>query len=229
MIKQMALDLPVKVDYSAESFICGAANEEARTALAGWQQWPKNAFALIGPESAGKSHLGAIWAGQTGAVTVTPDRLGEALEGLRHGDCLLVEDADRESAGKAMFHAFNRAAGGGIGGLLLTARSNPAAWPCRVPDLKSRLRALPHVTLKQPDDDMLTRLIRKQLHDRRAPIQPGVIEYLLPRMERSVSATRRLVDLLDKLALVKRTAITRSVAREVLENLDPTGDSGDAG
>lgn len=225
MIKQMALDLPVRADFSADSFISGEANEEARTALGQWQHWPKNAFALIGDEGAGKSHIGHIWADQTGALIVRPSELAPALETLRHGSCLLIEDADSESAGKAMFHAFNRAAGGGIAGLLLTARTNPASWPCSVPDLKSRLRALPHVALKEPDDDMLTRLIRKQLHDRRAPIQPGVIEYLLPRMERSVSATRRLVDLLDKHALVKRTAITRSVAREVLDSLDQTGDA----
>ncbi|MBR9826632.1 MAG: hypothetical protein GYB36_12660 [Alphaproteobacteria bacterium] len=224
MIKQMALDLPVKADFSAQSFIRGEANDEARTALGQWHHWPKNAFALIGPEGAGKSHLGHIWAEETGADIIRPDELAASLEHLRHGSCLLIEDADQDSAGKAMFHAFNRAAGGGIAGLLLTARTNPASWPCSVPDLKSRLRALPHVSLKEPDDDMLTRLMRKQLHDRRAPIQPGVIEYLLPRMERSVSATRRLVDLLDKHALVKRTAITRSVAREVLDSLSDMGE-----
>lgn len=225
----MALDLPAQVDYSAESFIAGSANEDARAALAGWRQWPKNAFALIGPEGAGKSHLGSIWAAQTGAEIVTASQLGRTLEGLRHGACLVIEDADSESAGKPMFHAFNRAAGGGISGLLLTARTAPAIWPCSVPDLKSRLRALPSVSLNEPDDDMLTRLLRKQLHDRRAPIQPGVIEYLLPRMERSVSATWRLVDLLDKHALVKRTAITRSVARDVLDSLETAIGPGDTG
>ena len=32
--------------------------------------------------------------------------------------------------------------------------------------------------------------MQKHLQDRRAPVREGVIEYLLPRMERSVSAAR---------------------------------------
>ena len=47
-------------------------------------------------------------------------------------------------------------------------------------------------------------------------VKDGVIDYLLPRMERSVSAARSLVEMLDKRALVKKTPITRAVAREVL-------------
>jgi len=226
MIKQMALDLPVKADFSADSFIRGGANEEARAALTNWQHWPKRALALIGDPGAGKTHLATIWSEETRAICLDAARLEASLASVPPNAVLLVEDADRVMAGQGLFHALNRAAEGDIAAILLTARSNPASWSCEVPDLVSRLRALPHVALREPDDDMLTRLIRKQLHDRRAPIQPGVIEYLLPRMERSVSATRRLVDLLDKHALVKRTAITRSVARDVLENLSQTGDAG---
>jgi chromosomal replication initiation ATPase DnaA len=87
------------------------------------------------------------------------------------------------------------------------------------------LRALPHVELREPDDELLTRLLLKQFHDRGAPLRPGVIDYLLPRMERSVSAIRILVDRMDKLALIRKTPITRSVARAVLDDLIEAGGS----
>ncbi|WP_300530095.1 hypothetical protein [Maricaulis sp.] len=228
MTQQLALDLPGRVDFSVDSFIRGDANREAVTALERWRDWPAGAFALVGPPGSGKSHLAAIWAQQSGARMTTLHALESVLDQLEPGAALVVEDADRGGSETALFHAFNRAAEGDLPALLLSARLPPAQWGAELPDLVSRLRALPQVTLHEPDDDLLTQLIQKQLNDRHAPIKPGVIEYLLPRMERSVAAARTLVDLLDKRALVKRTPITRAVAREVLAELNPDApDPGD--
>lgn len=227
MTQQLALDLPNRVDFSADSFIRGDANREATTALERWRDWPAGAFALVGPPGSGKSHLAAIWAQQSGARITSIDELEAALDQVEPGVALVVEDADRGGSDTALFHAFNRAAEGELPALLMTARVPPAQWGAGLPDLVSRLRALPQVALHEPDDALLTQLIRKQLNDRHAPIKPGVIEYLLPRMERSVAAARTLVDLLDKRALVKQSPITRVVAREVLAELNP--DSPDPG
>ena len=73
---------------------------------------------------------------------------------------------------------------------------------------------------------MLTRLIEKQLADRGVAINPGVIDYVLPRMERSVADLRRLVERMDKLALAKKSPINRAVAREVLETWQENGEPG---
>lgn len=229
MTQQLALDLPGRVDFSADSFIHGDANREASTALERWRDWPAGAFALIGPPGSGKSHLAAIWAQQSGARITTTQALSATLDQLQPGEALVVEDTDQGGSETALFHAFNRAAEGDLPALLMTAQVPPAQWGAALPDLVSRLRALPQVALREPDDDLLTQLIRKQLNDRHAPIKPGVIEYLLPRMERSVAAARTLVDLLDKRALVKQSPITRAVAREVLAETNPhSPDPGDA-
>ncbi|MHA6288389.1 P-loop NTPase family protein [Maricaulis sp. CAU 1757] len=216
MTAQLALHWPAREDFSADSLIEGPSNSAALAALSRWQSWPKHVLALTGPEGAGKSHIAAIWARDTAAATLRASTLADRLTSLPQGHCLVVEDVDRGCDDDALFHVLNRAAKGEIPGLLLTARSTPVLWPARLPDLVSRLRALPHTPIAEPDDEVLTQLIEKQLRDRGAPIRPGVIEYLLPRMERSVSAVRVLVDRLDKLALVKKTPITRAVAREVL-------------
>jgi len=225
MTPQMALDLPAREDFSAESLILGPSNTEALAALGRWPDWPRNVMALVGPEGAGKSHLGTVWALRCEAAVIPASALAEQLSGLEPGRCALVEDVDRGVDEDALFHALNRAAEGDIPALLLTARKPPVLWPASLPDLVSRLRALPHADLQEADDELLTRLIEKQLQDRGAPIRPGVIEYLLPRMERSVAAVRRLVEQMDKLALVKKTPITRAIAREVLESWQHSGDA----
>jgi chromosomal replication initiation ATPase DnaA len=44
-------------------------------------------------------------------------------------------------------------------------------------------------------------------------------------MERSATAVRRMVERMDKLALVKKTPITRAIAREVLETWQDSGET----
>ena len=225
MTPELALDLPAREDFSAQSLIPGPSNAEALAALARWPHWPRHVLALVGPEGAGKSHLGAIWASQCEAEIIPADTLRDRLPGLPKGRCVLVEDVDRGMDEDALFHTLNRAAEGDIPALLLTARKPPVLWPAAIPDLVSRLRALPHTDLHEADDELITRLIEKQISDRGTSIKPGVIDYLLPRMERSVAAVRLLVERMDKLALAKRSPINRAIAREVLETWQDNGEA----
>ncbi|WP_291764247.1 MULTISPECIES: AAA family ATPase [Maricaulis] len=225
MTPQMALDLPARQDFSAAAFIAGPSNSAARDVLGRPDDWPRNVMALIGPEGAGKSHLAAIWAERQQAMVLPAPMLGDRLASLDPDCAMVIEDVDQGVDDDALFHLFNRAAEGGIPALLLTARTRPAQWSASVPDLVSRLRALVHVDLHEADDELLTRVLEKQLADRRAPVRPGVIDYLLPRMERSVAAVRILAERMDKLALVKKTPITRAIAREILDSWTETGDA----
>lgn len=225
MTPQLALDLPARRDFSEAAFIAGASNAAARELLARPSDWPRNVMALIGPEGVGKSHLAAIWAERSHAVTIPALVLASHLAALGPNQALVIEDVDQGVDEDALFHVFNRAAEGDIPALLLTARTLPAQWSVSLPDLVSRLRALEHVDLHEADDGLLTRIMEKQLADRGAPVRPGVIDYLLPRMERSVAAVRLLAERMDKLALVKKTPITRAVAREVLDSWTETGDA----
>lgn len=224
MSEQLALNLPTRVDFSTESFVDGQANQAARHALARWQHWPRGLLALVGPEGSGKSHLATIWAREVSARYVPGAELEACLRDLPAGRALVVEDIDDALPEDALFHTINRASEREIPALLLTARKPPVLWGAVLPDLVSRLRAMPHVDLQEPDDDLLRSVMLKQLQDRRAPVNDGVLDYLLPRMERSVAAARALVDMLDKRALVKRTPVTRAVAREVLDAWFSQGD-----
>jgi len=222
---QMALDIPAREDFSEAAFILGPSNARARDVLSRPEDWPRNVMALVGPDGAGKSHLAAIWTVANRALTVPAAALAGNMPGLVAHRPLVVEDVDRGVDPDALFHLLNRAAEGEIPALLLTARSLPASWPIQLPDLVSRLRALVHVDLHEADDELLTRMMQKQLADRGAPVRPGVIDYLLPRMERSVAAVRLLAERMDKLALVKKTPITRAIAREILDSWTETGDA----
>jgi len=105
--------------------------------------------------------------------------------------------------------------------VLLTARTAPAGWPIALPDLASRLRALPVVTLAAPDDAMLRAVLVKLFADRQLAVDDGLIAYLMVRIERSFAAARRVVAALDREALRRQRPVTRALAYEILDSALP--------
>src|SRR5690606_33584045 len=110
-----------------------------------------------------------------------------------------------------------------IAALLLTARRRPAEWAVQVPDLASRLRALPFVEMAAPDDETLSQILRKLLRDRQLRVQDRVIEYVVKRMERSAAAARRVADQLAAAAAAEGRSVSLRLAARVL------GDDGETG
>ena len=99
--------------------------------------------------------------------------------------------------------------------LLLTARNAPAGWTIGLPDLASRLRAIPAVTLSAPDDPLLRAVMIKLFADRQLAVDETLIAYLLTRMERSFPAARLAVDNLDREAMRQKRPVNRALAAEL--------------
>lgn len=216
--RQLALALPHAENYAREDFLSGPGNEAALALIDCWPDWPANAVALVGPEGSGKSHLAAIWAAEAGARTMSGRALNTAglLPALATG-ALVVEDAAASADERALFHLINLAREESAY-LLFTARTPPSAWPVALPDLASRLRALPVLTLQAPDDTMLRGLIVKLAADRQLAIEESVVRYLSTHIERSFAAARTAVIALDNEALRQRRPPTRALAAELFRD-----------
>lgn len=210
--RQLALALDHTESYAREDFLSGPCNEAALQLVDCWPDWPANAVALVGPEGSGKTHLAMMWAAAAGARVIAGGALGETglLAALATG-ALVVEDAAGRADDRALFHLLNLAREERAS-LLFTARTPPAAWPVAVPDLASRLRALPVTTLQPPDDAMLRALIVKFATDRQLALDEAVVSYLSSRIERSFAAARAAVIALDNEALRQRRPATRALA-----------------
>jgi chromosomal replication initiation ATPase DnaA len=130
-----------------------------------------------------------------------------------------VEDADRLEDPEALFHLIN-IAGRTRGGLLLTARTLPASWATVLPDLKSRLNALPVAELAPPDDVVLTGVMRNLFRDRNIRASDELLAYLVRRIDRSIPEAQRMVSRLDDAADHQGRPVSRSLARQILE-IDP--------
>ena len=218
----MAAQLRLKLDHTPafrrEDFIASDSTVEALRLLDAWPAWPGGALALVGPAGVGKTHLAAAWVASTGARRLDLSQPPE-LERLDEGP-VLIEDVDGADAGaawgEALFHLINRAARPG-GGLLLTARSLPATWPAALPDLRSRLNALPVALLGEPDDAVLRALLERFFRERNIRPADDLLPYLAHRIERSVAAARDIVARLDEAADAQQRAVTKALARQLLD------------
>jgi chromosomal replication initiation ATPase DnaA len=213
MAQQLRLRLQRQACLTRDEFVEGASNAQAIAALDAWPRWPGGCLVLVGPEGVGKTHLAQAWAAEAGAAMLSreaPD-LGAA-----EGRPALLEDVDQGVEGEALFHLINLAGREG-GGLLMTARTRPTAWPAALPDLRSRLNALYVAEIEAPDDVVLEGVLRKFFRERSIRPPQEVYPYLLRRMSRSVPEAQEVVRRMDEEA---DGAISRLLARSVLE--DPT-------
>ncbi|HEX5690383.1 MAG TPA: DnaA/Hda family protein, partial [Roseiflexaceae bacterium] len=172
----------VRSAIGREDFLVADSNRDAVIWLDKWPDWPQPALVLSGPEGAGKSHLARVWQKQANAqliqaASLTLDNVPELA--LRP---LVIEDAEGVRTEQALLHLLNMLREAGLH-LLMTARQPPARWQVALPDLRSRLNALPVASLQAPDDSLIAALLVKLFADRQLRVGDDVIEFLVPRME----------------------------------------------
>lgn len=214
--RQLPLELQLKPSLGREDFFVGPSNEQALEMIDLWPDWPERLLVLAGPEGSGKTHLAHIWAATAGALILPARALGEhAPDDIARQNAVVLEDADRDVDEARLFHLINRIREDGDS-LLLTARTAPDHWGIRTPDLLSRLRLAPLAAIATPDDFLIRALMVKHFLDRQLVVDTSVVEFLLPRIERSFAGVARIVAALDCEALARGRRITRAIAAEVL-------------
>lgn len=216
MTPQLAFDLPVAEGLGRADFFASPGNAAALAAL---DNPATTRLLLIGPQGSGKTHLTHIWAQTMSADIIAPQALAERLPTLDPRARIAIDNADAVTDQTALFHLHNLLAPAGH--LLLTATTPPRDWGLTLPDLFSRLQALPSLRLDPPDDALLAAVLVKLFADRQIAVPPNLISYLISRIERSFAAARIVVMALDAHALAAARPISRALAAEVLDSLAP--------
>lgn len=219
MTRQLPLALDHVASHAREDLVVGSANAEPLAWIDSWPRWAMPGLVLCGPQGSGKSHLASIWRRHAQAVPLELDRAIDVVAPAPQRAFLLeaVDEALASSpAGeRALLHAYNLIAQAG-GTLLMTARDLPRAWSMGLPDLRSRILALPAAVLRAPDDAMIALVLGKLFADRQLAPDPDVLAFIVARTERSFARLAQLVEALDLAALAARRELTVPFVRQTL-------------
>ena len=222
-LAQLILDLPHRAALGAEDFLVSDCNLAAVRLIDAWPNWQDHVQLLIGPPASGKTHLARVWQALSGAEGLEPQHLAmDFVDSMSAGTPLVVEDADRLAYDeKTLFHLLNLAREKRLF-VLLTARTVPSRWPFSLPDLLSRLNAVPAVEIGPPDEALIRTVMLKHFADRQLDIDPKVLTYLALHVDRSLAAAEAAVAAVDRAALATGRKISRQLVIETLQASAPT-------
>jgi len=198
-------------------FIVSSSNIDAYRMVTGWPRlWGGKCLLVTGDKASGKTYLTKIWKEISGATTLDVSRF-ESVFSLSGTKNLVVEDIEKliSQDEEKLFHVYNNVMNSG-GYLLLTASIPLLSLPFSLPDMRSRIASAGVVNILAPDNELLKGLIFKQFSDMQVAVPPSVIDFLIPRVERSFSAVTNMVELINKSSLQSGRAITIPFVKEIL-------------
>lgn len=195
-MSQIGLPFDWQRQGGQEQFIAGEANRLALAHIERWRTWSIPISVLSGPPLSGKTVLGSHFEMSSGGV--------------------VIDNASRQPP-DMLFHRWNIARDSGVP-LLLIAREAPERWTVSLPDLRSRLAAVPHVRIEEPDDALMRALIETGLARAGSAYAADVPEWLSRRIERSYAALAMALELLNRASLASSRKISIASAKETLQN-----------
>jgi chromosomal replication initiation ATPase DnaA len=212
---QLVLDLPQRPALGAEDFLISRSNQAAADVIDRWPDWQHASVLVMAPARAGKTHLANVWRLRSGAIRLEAHALREEDVARAKGP-LLVEDLHAGIASeRVLFHLLNLAREHKTS-MLLTSRVAPGDLDVRLPDLRSRLRALPVVAISPPDEALLKGVLVKHFADRQLAVEPHVINHIALHMDQSMAAAAAIVAEIDRAAMASHRKVTRALAGEIL-------------
>jgi len=195
-MSQIPLNLRPTARQSFSNFHVTPGNQAAVSLLQARDRWPSAVVLILGPTGSGKTHLGRAWLSKSE---------GEFIDN--------AETVDET----ALFDAINRALAGQIPGLVLASSLPPTEWGVSMPDLNSRLNAMPTLTLDEHDEASLEPILRELFEQAGRVVGQDVVTFVLRQCERSVDALRDLVLELDVAAGSKKADLTKAFVAKYLK------------
>jgi chromosomal replication initiation ATPase DnaA len=216
-------------ERSPHTLVVATANRDAAHLLTEWRAWPGGALALAGPRGAGKTHLALAWALEVGARQVSgaaaPDDAAAIFR--ESGGRLFVDDADAAGNDAMLWRVLDLARADG-GAVLLVGARPPAAWPVALPDLRSRLAALPVARLGEPDEALMEVVLRRICREQFIQLSDDAVRFLVRRLPRTFAAARSWAAALDAELVRGARPVSLAGAKRALQKAEAGWGAGDS-
>lgn len=203
--------------YSSDEFIISSSNEEAYLRVLSWPSWGWPYIAIYGSEGSGKTHLAYIWKEKTGAAYIQDNTFAalSCTQIFSYSRYICLDLSAKPHDEEKLFHLMNMVKDEG-GNILFTSETPPARWNVKLPDLASRLRAIPSCEIHEPDEMLTQAIISKSLYKRGIIPRNQVVMYIADRIPRSFREIEEFIEKLDNKSLVEKKPVSIAMVKEII-------------
>ncbi|HNS85756.1 MAG TPA: hypothetical protein PKH09_02565 [Parvularculaceae bacterium] len=202
--RQIVLDLPALAPRMTRAeFVISESNRATLETLDAWMRAAEPMLTICGPEGSGKTHILQMLTRETAAAG-TP--------------IIAVDDVHLAGDPQDILALIERARGEGRR-IAFAGRGAPTDWARGLKDLGTRLNAAARITMREPDDALLSAVILKLFRDRQLKAAPEVADYAVRRLPGTFAAAQAFVGALDAASIEKARPIGLKLAREAVANL----------
>jgi len=171
----------------------------------------KNIF-LKAPNKSGKSHLINMWVKKNNAI-LYKSNLKDIIDLKKN---VAIDNLFVKIEEENIFHIINHCKNENLK-ILITSNLDINEYNFKLTDLESRLKTFYHVSILNPDDEMVKIILTKLLYEKQFIIKnPEIFDFLVKRIERSYQSIYNIVNRLDKFSLQKKRQLTIPLIKEIL-------------
>lgn len=228
----MDFALEAQDNYNISDFITSESNIRPFDMVTRLRDmWPHNLLIIQGGKGSGKSHLARIWHSLSDADYLSAPF---SRESILNNKAFIIESVDKyfadfeleeitkteknshknkEKVEIELFELYNAIVASGAK-LLLTTTKPIFSLNISLPDLRSRMNSAFVVNIAAPDDALLAKIIEKQANDLQIIIGQDVIDYALPRIERSYAGAIDFVEKINHASLSNKRNLSVSFVKD---------------
>ncbi|WP_338363386.1 hypothetical protein [Candidatus Xenohaliotis californiensis] len=155
-----------------------------------WPNWFCNGILLCASPGGGKTHLGMLWAKKTNAFVVSRENivnLSNDFNCLSVGSPVLIDSiSSMMDTQECLLHLYNKITELGLHSVWLAnfGELNNLS----IVDFKSRLMMLDLITIGNPGDEIIAKILHQKLFNSGLRISDRVFDYIVKRMPRSFAS-----------------------------------------
>ena len=229
-MKQIPIKFHFKENDKDFLFCVSEKNLFAYELINNWPDWNNKISFIYGPKNCGKSLISELWIKKSGGIKINNNFFKEVeftqnIKRLEKNRCWILEDIDLllklgvKNIEEKILNILNILINKGDY-MLITSKKSPSNLKNDLVDLSSRLKATIVVEVKEPDEDLIKELIKKELALKQIIISEKSINFLINRIERSYSSVNRIVNLIDKKSLETQSRLSIDFLKKIIEETD---------
>ena len=213
--------------FKNNDFYVSNKNELAYKMIKKWPEWPTQVVYIYGSEKCGKSLVCKLWKDISQGIYINTSNFIEKL--IAQNDLTyiqnhnwIIDDVDYiisfegNKYEEKILNFINIIETSGKNNILMTSRKMPRFLDSGLKDLISRISSATVIEMRDPDEILLKKIIEKYLNERNIKINNENLDYLINRIERSYKSALKFAKQIDIMSLEKKTKITKSFLKSIL-------------